>query len=87
MALSFVTPEDAALLEDVKAHQATEGKDLQPYNFKMTLVDGFRYRVEDVLRTVTSLSVKDARLAEIKSEVREQIQHNTQTIKHKTHKQ
>lgn len=32
-------------------------------------LDGFRYRVQDVKRSVTKLCVKEARLAEIKQEV------------------
>lgn len=35
----------------------------------MTQVDGFRYRVEDALRLVTRVSVREARLKEIKSEL------------------
>jgi ATP-dependent RNA helicase DDX56/DBP9 len=35
----------------------------------MTQVEGFRYRVEDALRSVTGASVKEARLKDIKSEI------------------
>ena len=34
-------------------------------------LEGFRYRVEDIKRAVTKIAVKEARLAEIKQEVRE----------------
>ncbi len=44
-------------------------KQVKPYEFKMAVVDGFRYRVEDVLRTVTRLAVRDARAAELKKEI------------------
>jgi hypothetical protein len=33
-------------------------------------LEGFRYRVEDVKRAVTRVAVREARLAEIKQEVR-----------------
>jgi UDP-glucose 4-epimerase len=40
-----------------------------PYSFKMSMVEGFRYRVEDTLRSVTRASIKEARVKELKAEI------------------
>jgi ATP-dependent RNA helicase DDX56/DBP9 len=42
---------------------------LQEYRFDMTQVEGFRYRMEDGLRSVTRAYVREARIKEIKNEV------------------
>lgn len=39
------------------------------YRFKSEQVDGFRYRVLDALRSITRVSIREARLKEIKSEI------------------
>ncbi len=45
------------------------GYSILPYKFETNLIEGFRYRVEDVLRGVTRQQVKEARLKEIKEEL------------------
>ena len=40
-----------------------------PLNFNMRELDSFRYRVEDTLRSVTAVAVKEFRTAEIKREI------------------
>jgi len=40
-----------------------------PLNFNMKELDAFRYRVEDTLRSVTGVAVKELRAAEIKREI------------------
>lgn len=42
---------------------------LQEYRFDMAQVEGFRYRMEDGLRSVTRAYVREARIKEIKNEV------------------
>jgi ATP-dependent RNA helicase DDX56/DBP9 len=69
VALSFVSDKDSALLQQVQVDQEDEGRTIQPYEFKMAIVEGFRYRVEDVLRSVTGAHVKDARIQDIKIEI------------------
>jgi ATP-dependent RNA helicase DDX56/DBP9 len=69
MALSFVTPDDAEMLEQVAAHLQSESKDVTPFSFKRSMVEGFRYRVEDTLRSVTRASIKEARVKELKAEI------------------
>lgn len=46
-----------------------EGKKITPYSFKMSLIEGFRYRVEDTLRSVTRAAIKEARVKELKAEI------------------
>ena len=40
-----------------------------PLQFNVNELDSFRYRVEDVLRSVTNVAVKEMRNAEIKKEI------------------
>lgn len=40
-----------------------------PLDFDLNEIEGFRYRVEDVRRAVTSIAVKEARAAELKAEL------------------
>lgn len=42
---------------------------VNPLNYNPSVIDGFRYRVEDVLRGVTKLAIRDARVKEIKAEI------------------
>jgi len=44
-------------------------KTIQPYKFKISIIEGFRYRVEDVLRTISKLAIKNAKLQELKTEI------------------
>ncbi|KAG8898677.1 ATP-dependent DNA/RNA helicase [Tulasnella sp. 408] len=82
MALSFLatipdkksgTEKDFARLEkvfkQVDEEQAARGSKLKEYKFDMKQVEAFRYRMNDALRAVTKNAIKEARLAEIKSEL------------------
>eukprot|EP01126_Amoeba_proteus_P006531 TRINITY_DN12282_c0_g1_i1.p1 TRINITY_DN12282_c0_g1~~TRINITY_DN12282_c0_g1_i1.p1 ORF type:complete len:669 (+),score=131.86 TRINITY_DN12282_c0_g1_i1:168-2174(+) len=69
LALSLVTHADLALFERTKARQLKEGKEIVPYVFQVSIVQGFRYRVMNVLQSVTRKAVKQARVAEIKHEM------------------
>lgn len=57
--------------ENVRAELENEyGEDMfHLYRFKSEQVDGFRYRVSDALRGITRVSIREARLKEIKSEI------------------
>jgi ATP-dependent RNA helicase DDX56/DBP9 len=57
--------------ETVRAELENEyGEDMfHLYRFKSEQVDGFRYRVLDALRAITRVSIREARLKEIKSEI------------------
>jgi ATP-dependent RNA helicase DDX56/DBP9 len=83
-ALSLVSPTEEARFEEVKAAPIgmrppgssapaltweLAGMQIKPYEFRMNVIDGFRYRVEDMLRSVTKVSIREARAAEIKKEM------------------
>ncbi|XP_065921026.1 probable ATP-dependent RNA helicase DDX56 isoform X2 [Dysidea avara] len=42
---------------------------IKPYQFKMSEIEGFRYRAKDALSAVTKTAVRQARLKEIKTEL------------------
>lgn len=60
---------DERILEKIKARQAKKGKELEDYNFNMAQVEGFRYRMQDALKAVTTNKVREARAREIKQEL------------------
>jgi len=41
----------------------------KPFKFKMDEIEGFRYRARDVIRSITSILIKEARIKEIKNEL------------------
>lgn len=47
----------------------TLGIQIGPLAFRMEQIEGFRYRVEDCLRSVTNLAVRGARLADVRREM------------------
>ncbi|CAG8491092.1 4074_t:CDS:10 [Ambispora gerdemannii] len=85
MSLSFVVPKklagkdknvscptaenDEALYARVEKQQLEAGRTIKPYTFDMKQVEGFRYRVEDALRAVTRIAIREARLKEVKQEI------------------
>ena len=79
-ALSFVdkTEQDLLLIveEDLKESFNYKSKNsneaivlFKPFKFKMNEIEGFRYRARDVLRSITSIAIKEARIKEIKNEL------------------
>lgn len=85
MALSFVVPSalyrkhkptsvesskhDEEVLAKIMRHQTKKGKEVKPYNFDMTQVEAFRYRMGDALRAVTRVAVREARTRELRQEL------------------
>ncbi|KAI0180229.1 DEAD-domain-containing protein [Hypoxylon sp. FL1284] len=85
MALSFVIPKekfrkhiptsidtaenDEKVLARIVKQQAKKGHEVKPYNFDMKAVEAFRYRMNDALRAVTKVAVREARLRELKQEL------------------
>lgn len=85
MALSLVIPEkevgkhrvaglesakkDDKVLKRIEKQQAKNGFEIKPYQFDMKQVEGFRYRAEDAFRAVTSVAIREARIAELKNEL------------------
>ena len=85
MALSFVVPaelyrkhkptsietckNDEVVLAKITKHQAKKGKEVKPYNFDMAQVEAFRYRMDDALRAVTRVAIREARTRELREEL------------------
>jgi ATP-dependent RNA helicase DDX56/DBP9 len=85
MALSFVVPtelyrkhkptsiestkDDEKVLAKVVKHQAKKGKEVQPFKFDMKQVEAFRYRMNDALRAVTGVAIREARTRELRQEL------------------
>jgi len=71
LALSLVAQKEIPSFEVVRAELESEyGEDVfHLYRFKSEQVDGFRYRVLDALRAITRVSIREARLKEIKAEI------------------
>jgi ATP-dependent RNA helicase DDX56/DBP9 len=85
MALSFVIPSelyrkhkptsiesaknDEVVLAKIIKHQAKKGKEVKPYNFDMKQVEAFRYRMDDALRAVTRVAIREARTRELREEL------------------
>ncbi|OAQ73510.1 ATP dependent RNA helicase (Dbp9) [Pochonia chlamydosporia 170] len=85
MALSFVIPKeqfrkhmpttiqsaenDEKVLARITRQQAKKGKEIKPYNFNTKQVEAFRYRMNDALRAVTKVAVREARTRELRQEL------------------
>ncbi|KAL5627655.1 hypothetical protein BROUX41_003808 [Berkeleyomyces rouxiae] len=85
MALSFVIPADKyrkhlpttvesaahddKILARITKQQARLGKTVKPYAFDMGQVEAFRYRMNDALRAVTRVAVREARTRELRAEL------------------
>ena len=85
MALSFVVPaeqyrkhkpttlisaqHDEEVLGKIMNFQRKKGKEMQDYHFDMKQVESFRYRMNDALRAVTRIAVREARTRELRQEL------------------
>lgn len=85
MALSFVIPEklyrkhmpttvqtaekDEKILARIIRQQKKLGKEVKDYNFNKDQVEAFRYRMNDALRAVTKVAVREARTRELRQEI------------------
>lgn len=85
MAMSFVVPKelyrkhiptsiasaekDEKVLARIMKQQAKKGKEIKPYNFDPEQVDSFRYRMNDALRAVTKVAIREARTRELRQEL------------------
>ncbi|UJR27794.1 hypothetical protein I4U23_009065 [Adineta vaga] len=71
LALSLVSQKEVYYFDVVRSELENEyGEDMfHLYRFKSEQVDGFRYRVSDALRAITRISIREARLKEIKAEI------------------
>ncbi|RIA93241.1 ATP-dependent RNA helicase dbp9 [Glomus cerebriforme] len=61
---------DEKIYARVEKKQSLTNSIIKPYSFNdMKQVEGFRYRMEDALRAVTRIAVREARLKDVKSEI------------------
>ena len=107
MALSFVIPKseyrkhkptsipstehDEEILEKIKTRQEKKGLTIEPYAFDMKKLEGFRYRLADALRHVTSGAIREARLRELRQELirseklKRHFEENPEDLRHLRH--
>lgn len=85
MALSFYVPadlyrshpptsiesaeNDERVLARIRKAQGKLGKEVRPYHFDKEQVDRFRYRMNDALRAVTRVAIREARTRELRQEL------------------
>lgn len=60
---------DDAVFTKIEKEQGARGSKIKEYNFDMKQVEAFRYRMEDALRAVTRIAIKEARVKELKMEI------------------
>ncbi|GAA5948964.1 hypothetical protein JCM3765_003970 [Sporobolomyces pararoseus] len=60
---------DEKVWSRIEKAQKSKGGEVKEYKFDLKQVEGFRYRMEDGLRSVTKAAVREARIKEIKNEV------------------
>ncbi|CAI4211530.1 unnamed protein product [Parascedosporium putredinis] len=63
------TEKDEKVLARIEKQQAKLDKEVKPYNFDMEQVEAFRYRMNDALRSVTRVSIREARTRELREEL------------------
>lgn len=107
MALSFIIPSalyrkhkptsfpstqhDEAVLAKITKSQEKKGNKLEDYKFDMKRLEGFRYRLNDALKAVTSVAVKEARVRELRQEVmkseklKRHFEENPEELRHLRH--
>ncbi|KAH8847883.1 ATP-dependent DNA/RNA helicase [Pyricularia oryzae] len=60
---------DEKVLARVIKQQKKLGREIKPYNFDRDQVESFRYRMNDALRAVTKIAVREARTRELRQEL------------------
>lgn len=60
---------DEKVLKRIIKRQEKQGKEVKDYNFNKEQVEAFRYRMNDALRAVTKVSVREARTRELRQEL------------------
>ena len=60
---------DELVFSKIEKEQGARGSKIKEYNFDMTQVESFRYRMEDALRSVTRAAIREARIKELKTEI------------------
>ncbi|KAK4128434.1 DEAD-domain-containing protein [Parathielavia appendiculata] len=63
------TEKDERVLAKVMRQQAKLNRTLEPYNFNKSQMEAFRYRMNDALRAVTKVAIREARTRELRQEL------------------
>ncbi|KAK4252425.1 hypothetical protein C7999DRAFT_10126 [Corynascus novoguineensis] len=63
------TEKDEKVLAKVTRQQAMLNRKLEPYNFNKSQMEAFRYRMNDALRAVTKVAIREARTKELRQEL------------------
>lgn len=75
--LTLVSDSEADTFATIAAErEAAKGTVIKPYQVNLSDLSGFRYRVDDMLRSVTKTAIKSARLLQLKAEI-----FNSETLK------
>lgn len=64
----FDVYDDAAFARVEKA-QKEKGAEIKPYKFEKKNIEGFKYRVQDALKSISKSVIKNARIEEIRREI------------------
>lgn len=60
---------DEKVLAKIIRSQAKQGRTLEPYNLNKDQMEAFRYRMNDALRAVTKVAIREARTKELRREL------------------
>ncbi|KAL9614325.1 MAG: hypothetical protein Q9167_001208 [Letrouitia subvulpina] len=60
---------DEEVMAKITRHQAKKGNEVKPYYFDLKQTQGFQYRINDALRAVTPIAIREARVREIRQEL------------------
>ncbi|KAL2266228.1 hypothetical protein VTJ83DRAFT_5580 [Remersonia thermophila] len=63
------TEKDEKVLAKIMRQQAKLNRTLEPYNFNKSQMEAFRYRMNDALRAVTKVAIREARTRELRQEL------------------
>ncbi|KAI0023223.1 ATP-dependent RNA helicase-like protein dbp9 [Xylariomycetidae sp. FL0641] len=107
MALTFIVPKelyrkhipttvetaenDEKILARITKRQAEKGKELKPWSFDMKQLEAFRYRMNDALRAVTKVAIREARTRELRQELlkseklKRHFEENPEELRHLKH--
>ncbi|KAF9097142.1 ATP-dependent DNA/RNA helicase [Mortierella sp. GBA35] len=66
---NHIQGDDEAVFNRVVKQQSASGCTINPYTIPMQQLAGFRYRMDDAMRAVTRMSIREARLKELKAEM------------------
>ncbi|KAF9906896.1 ATP-dependent DNA/RNA helicase [Linnemannia zychae] len=61
--------DDETVFNRVVKQQSASGCTINPYTIPMQQLAGFKYRMDDAMRAVTRMSIREARLKELKAEM------------------